>query len=127
MSSVMRSLYVSANESIEAGTHVLKENHINSVPVITGSTVLGTLKANQLKRADSSAVHSVGQLVSDSAPFEFVHSDQPLSLALERMGLAGVDALPVVSRADGRTYVGTITLADALSAYGITREGVAKE
>jgi len=32
--------------------------------------------------------------------FAFIYGDQSLSLALERMGTAGVDSLPVVSRAN---------------------------
>ena len=38
-------------------------------------------------------------LASASGALAYVHADQPLSLALERMGAAGVDKLPVVSRA----------------------------
>jgi chloride channel protein, CIC family len=48
-----------------------------------------------------------------------VHSDQPLSLALERMGAAGVEVLPVVSRADTAEVQGVVTLAAILAAYRI--------
>jgi CIC family chloride channel protein len=48
-----------------------------------------------------------------------VHSDQPLSLALERMGAAGVGTLPVVSRADTAEVQGVVTLAAILAAYRI--------
>jgi len=40
-------------------------------------------------------------------------------VVLERMGAAGVDVLPVVSRADGRQLQGVILLDDALAAYGL--------
>lgn len=51
---------------------------------------------------------------------ESVYPDQPLSMALERMGAAGVDVLPVVSRELGRR-LGTVALEDILHAYGIER------
>ena len=35
--------------------------------------------------------------------FPYIYPDQPLSLALEKMGEAGIDVLPVVSRADVHT------------------------
>lgn len=49
----------------------------------------------------------------------YVHPDQPLSLALERMGAAGAETLPVVSRADTHEVQGVITLPAILAAYGI--------
>jgi CIC family chloride channel protein len=48
-----------------------------------------------------------------------VHPDQPLSLALERMGAAGVETLPVVSRVDTSEVQGVITLPAILAAFGI--------
>lgn len=48
-----------------------------------------------------------------------VHPDQPLAVALTRMGEAGLTALPVVSRANIRHVLGIVTLADVLSAYGV--------
>jgi len=48
-----------------------------------------------------------------------VHSDQPLGLALARMGDTGHNVLPVVSRANARMIIGVVTLADVLHAYGV--------
>jgi len=48
-----------------------------------------------------------------------LHSDQPLGLALARMGDTGHNVLPVVSRANARTIIGVVTLADVLHAYGV--------
>jgi CIC family chloride channel protein len=53
----------------------------------------------------------------DSVPH--VHSDQPLGLALVRMGASGHSVLPVVSRANARTLLGVVTLHDVLNAYGV--------
>lgn len=58
-------------------------------------------------------------LASASGALAYVHADQPLSLALERMGAAGIDKLPVVSRLDPSELQGVVTLPGILSAYGI--------
>jgi CBS domain-containing protein len=57
----------------------------------------------------------------DDGPVAFphVHGDQPLGLALARMGDTGHNALPVVSRANARIVVGIVTLADVLKSYGV--------
>ena len=50
-----------------------------------------------------------------------VHADQPLGLALARMGDTGHNVLPVVSRANARILLGVVTLPDLLKAYGVGR------
>jgi CIC family chloride channel protein len=56
-----------------------------------------------------------------SPHFAHVHGDQPLGLALARMGESGHTVLPVVSRADVHILLGVVTLADVLTAYGVER------
>ena len=48
-----------------------------------------------------------------------VHDDQPLGLALARMGATRHTVLPVVSRANARVLLGVVTLSDILKAYGV--------
>jgi CIC family chloride channel protein len=48
-----------------------------------------------------------------------VHADQSLTAALDRMGAAQIDLLPVVSRANLRNLEGVITLKDVLALYGV--------
>ena len=48
-----------------------------------------------------------------------VHPDDSLSIALEKMGAAGLTALPVVSRANLRQILGIVTLPEILKAYGV--------
>jgi chloride channel protein, CIC family len=55
-----------------------------------------------------------------SEPANYVHRDHSLSIALERMGAAGVEVLPVVSRANIQRQLGTVAFSDVLRAYGIT-------
>jgi CBS domain-containing protein len=51
--------------------------------------------------------------------FPYFYSDQPLSLALERMSKSHLDVAPVVHRADAHKLVGIVTLRDVLDSYGI--------
>jgi len=53
----------------------------------------------------------------DARHFPHVHADQPLHLALERMGAAKLDVLPVVSRADIQHLEGIIVRSDVLNSY----------
>jgi CBS domain-containing protein len=48
-----------------------------------------------------------------------VHADQSLHTALGRMGAAGLDVLPVVSRANVRQPLGIVTVDDVLALYGV--------
>ncbi len=50
-----------------------------------------------------------------------LHPDQSLSLALQRMGASGLTVLPVVSRANVNQTIGTVSLEDILTAYGVAK------
>jgi CBS domain-containing protein len=54
--------------------------------------------------------------------FPHLYSDHSLSVALERLGAAGVDALPVVSRADVHKLEGVVALQDVLKFYGFASQ-----
>ncbi len=56
---------------------------------------------------------------ADLGGLPHVHGDQPLGLALTRMGATRHTVLPVVSRANVRTLLGVVTLSDVLKAYGV--------
>jgi CIC family chloride channel protein len=53
--------------------------------------------------------------------FPHVHADHPLHVALERMGVAKLDVLPVVSRANIHRLLGVVVLTDVLNSYGVER------
>jgi chloride channel protein, CIC family len=95
----------------------IRELGCRSWPVADARGVRGVISVAQLEESPAD-VRTVGELLEPGA-LQHVHSDQPLDLALERMGAAGVDVLPVVSRADGRRLQGVILLGDALAAYGL--------
>ena len=61
-------------------------------------------------------------LIGLGQEFPHLHSDHALAVALERMGAAGVDALPVVSRADVHKLEGIVALQDVLKFYGFAEQ-----
>ena len=56
---------------------------------------------------------------TDAREFPHVHADHPLDLALERMGAARLDVLPVVSRANIHQMLGIVVLSDVLNSFGV--------
>jgi CIC family chloride channel protein len=114
---------VSLATSIQEAAQLLDKNRVNALPVVDGQHVMGILTASQVKKALTNAHATVRSALTDSTPYSFVYPDQPLSIALERMGAVGLEAVPVVSRADARHYLGTVTLSDALGAYGLAAQG----
>jgi chloride channel protein, CIC family len=98
----------------------LEEMGRNAWPVGDVRHLAGVVTAREID--ESEAGHSLlRDVVNGSANYPFVHPDHPLSLALERMGTAAVDTLPVVSRADIRQSYGVVTLPDILAAFGVEK------
>jgi chloride channel protein, CIC family len=52
-------------------------------------------------------------------PAAHVHPDHAVGVALTRMGSAGTNVLPVVSRANVHRLIGIVTLEDVLQTYGL--------
>ncbi len=87
-------------------------------PVLDDRGVIGVLGSAKLQ--DALAEGPPTRLVRDilqPGPFPHVHSDQPLTFALERMGAKQLEMLPVVSRANVHELEGVITLQDILDSY----------
>jgi CIC family chloride channel protein len=89
----------------------------NSWPVSSGNRLLGVLTVRRLDEITDPDTPVRSALPNERYPY--VYSDHPLSYALERMGSAGADALPVVSRADRGELKGILTLSDVLAAFGV--------
>lgn len=89
-------------------------------PVCDKTGVIGVLNKEGLQRAAEQygKEKQLGELV-DARMFPHLHADQSLHLALERMGGAGLDLLPVVSRADVHKLEGIVLRRDVLVSYGI--------
>jgi chloride channel protein, CIC family len=90
----------------------------NSWPVGDRKVVRGVISLQQIETTEPPP-KTVRDLIQGNGDYPFVHQDHPVSYALERMGQAGVDAIPVVSRSDIGHMYGVITLSDILKSYGI--------
>ncbi len=105
------------------------DRDLGSWPVADDSGLVGIVRLADVAAAvaEGRGEEFIGALVAGgnddgTDPMEqmaHVHADQPLALALSRMGATGHTALPVVSRANVRKIVGIITLTDILAVYGV--------
>ena len=97
-----------------------QSSQFRSWPVTDERGVVGIISRSslQLALAEGAATIRLTELV-DSRDFPHVHADHSLHFALERMGAAQSDALPVVSRADVHKLEGIVTLQDVLDSYGV--------
>jgi CIC family chloride channel protein len=96
------------------------ETEFHSWPVVDGRGVVGIVGLTRIEQAmaDGEETRLLRNLV-DPLDFPHVHADHPLHLALERMGAAKLDVLPVVSRANIHHLMGVVVLQDVLDSYGV--------
>jgi chloride channel protein, CIC family len=101
-----------------------QSSQFRSWPVTDEQGVVGIVSLGRLRNAlaEGAATRRLTELV-DSNDFPHVHVDHSLHFALERMGAAQLDVLPVVSRADVHKLEGIVTLQDVLSSYGVGPQG----
>ena len=94
-------------------------SELHAWPVQGQAGILGVLSLKDLQSAatDGNSAHNLKELITQEE-FPHLHSDQSLAVALERMGAASLDCLPVVSRADVHKLEGIVTLQDVLKFYG---------
>jgi len=92
-------------------------------PVCDQRGVVGIVTLATLKRAVADGLSNTKLVdVIERREFPHLHADHSLTIALERMGAACVDALPVVSRADVHKLEGIVALQDVLKIYGFTAQ-----
>ncbi len=117
---VMRpaALALSPETSLESARLKMEAAAVNALPVVSDGSVLAVLTLVQIA-GSADLTEPVSALLTAEDTYSYVHIDESLSLALERMGSAGLDALPVVSRANTRQILGVVTLRDILNAYGV--------
>ena len=96
----------------------LDKKQCNSWPVGDRNFVVGVINRRDLDGASPDR-HELRDLIRSDAVYPFVHTDHPVSFALERMREGGVDVLPVVSRASIHEICGVIRLREILAAYGV--------
>jgi CIC family chloride channel protein len=109
-----------AQMTVSEALERVKSSTFRAWPVTDRRGVIGVVSLARLERewAEGVAAERLGDLV-DARTFPHVHADQGLDLALERMGAAGLELLPVVSRADMNKLEGVITLRDLLESFGV--------
>ena len=86
-----------------------------STPLTAHEAVIHTIRINIESRDRAKQVAEI----LDGRAFPHLHADQSVHMALERMGEAGMDLLPVVSRADVHTLEGIVLQRDVLDSYRI--------
>jgi CIC family chloride channel protein len=109
-----------AQLTVQEALEKVRSGELQTLPVSNERGVAGVVTRAWLEAglAGGNAAKRLCELL-DSVVFPHVHADQSLSLALERMGTAQADALPVVSRADVHKLEGIVTLQDVLNSYGV--------
>ena len=93
----------------------------NAWPLSDEKGLLGMVTVEDLLKArDQGRETALGETL-DVRAGPHLHDDHLLDLALERMGAAGMDVLPVVSRLDVRRLDGIVGLADVMRVYGFSK------
>jgi CIC family chloride channel protein len=111
---------LSSERTVAEALEKIKESKLNAWPINDETGVVGVISREAIEKAAHSggAARRLSELL-DARNVSFVHADQSLTAALDRMGAAQIDLLPVVSRANLRNLEGVITLKDVLALYGV--------
>jgi len=115
----MKSASLQADAPVEEAVERMAASSRDALPVVRGDELIGVVTRKELASSRAAGARTAADAVNKTTPVPFVYGDQPLALALEKMGALGLDTLPVVSRANQKRFLGTITLTDTLGAYGI--------
>ena len=117
------SLVLPGSLSVQEALARVAESDSQSWPVTDLMGVIGMVNRARLEGALREGP-GAGPLIGlmGGLAFPHVHLDHSLDWALERMGKAKLDLLPVVGRDDVHQLLGVITLKDILDAYGVSAE-----
>jgi chloride channel protein, CIC family len=107
-----------ADQKIEEALLVIERSSLPAFPVCDPSGVIGVLSRTVIEStaANGRRDAKLDELLT-SCEFPHLHADHSLHAALDRMGAAGLDALPVVSRANVHQLLGIVTFDDVLGLY----------
>jgi chloride channel protein, CIC family len=111
--------------TVREGLARAAQTELNAWPVTDERGVIGVLTRESLEVAmkRSEEDKPLSELLT-GLDFPHVHTDHPLHMALERMGTAKLDLLPVVSRANIRLLLGVVLLSDILDSFGVASHEV---
>ena len=115
-------------ETLDGGTTLgdtlakLQASTLSTWPVLSREGVIGVLARETIESAakDGGPDKKLQEIVPREN-FPHVHSDHSLHAALDRMGAAKVNLLPVVSRANVHEMLGIVTLGDVLALYRVQK------
>lgn len=111
---------LSAERTVDEALEKIEGSSLNAWAVNDETGVVGVISRETLeKAANGSGTRHLIELL-DARHFPFVHADHSLTAALDRMGAAQLDLLPVVSRSNIHNLEGVITLKDVLALYGVS-------
>jgi CIC family chloride channel protein len=107
--------------TVQEAADKISGSDLTAWPVIEKDRLAGMISSQTLQKAlaDSGANRILAEFI-DPNDYPHLHVDHPLSLALERMGAAHLEVLPVVSRADVHKLEGIVTFHDVLNFYGFS-------
>jgi len=111
---------LNAEMTVREAIEKTKLSVLHAWPVCDARGVAGMVSLHTLTTAMSEG--GTDKRLSEFAigdDFPHVHEDHSLNLALERMGKAQTDVLPVVGRAEVHKLLGIVTLGDVLLLYGV--------
>jgi CIC family chloride channel protein len=106
-------------DAIPAALRSMQVHGWDALPVNGGDGIRALATEGELRRALEAGQQTVGDIYPTSRSYAYVHADHSLSVALQTMGAAEVNVLPVVSRSDIRHVIGMIALPDILSRFGV--------
>jgi chloride channel protein, CIC family len=114
---------LSEQMTVQEALEKVRSSEITAWPVTNSIGVVGLITFGKLQQAaagsaDDAATQQLTALIKET-DFPHLHVDHSLSLALERMGAAQVNALPVVNRGNIHKLEGIVTLKDVLKLYGV--------
>jgi CIC family chloride channel protein len=111
---------LSTERTVEEALEKVKDSQLQAWPINDELGVVGVVSREALlKIADSGGGQRRLLELTQAKTFPHVHADHSLTAALDRMGAAQLDLLPVVGRADLHKLEGVITLHDVLVLYGV--------
>lgn len=109
-----------ADMTLQEALEQIRTSESTAWPVRDTRGLMGVLTFGKIQQAASGpAPPKLLRELLDVDEFPHVHTDHSLSLALERMGSAQINTIPVVSRANIHKLEGIVTLKDILSLYGL--------
>lgn len=108
-----------AQMSVSAAKGRARTSSYRGWPVMDERDLIGFVSLETLVRAtEEMNDKTLADLFVGPPTFPHVHLDQGLDVALDLMGEASLEVLPVVSRANVRKLEGIVTLQDVLNEFG---------